>query len=370
MNKKIQVIYTGGTIGGAIRGNHHEVLEEDLTPKVFRSYFSGVSSSLLGRIDLLPFITPVKKFSEEMTPTDWSLIAKAIYEAIHDRQADGVIIAHGTDTLAYTASALSFMLQGLSIPIVITGSNLPLQHPESDARRNLVDSVHVACMDQFKGVFVVFSGSPDKLSVVHAGVRVRKRASSPTNTFVSIGADPVAYFSKSILRPTPQLRFSNEALLDEIRDLQKKMEPVSIQAKVTEKVSFFEIYPGFNPEVITDAVQSNTRGLILNLYDSGTGCATSGKFDITSAIARATHRKIPVFATSQHDGSVRMKTYRSAVAIKEAGAIPLHNMTKEAAITKLMWARAIFPNESQNEELAELMTRNISGEISEGRDER
>lgn len=362
MRKRIKIIYTGGTIGGDVRGGKR-ILESNLNPKVFFSYFNQLFPKLSDAVEILGITTPVNKFSEDMIPGDWTSIAKSVYTAIQNEGAEGVIIAHGTDTLAYTASALSFMLRGLKVPVVVTGSNIPLVHPDTDARRNVADAIFVTLQENFKGVFVVFSGDLNKPSLIHLGTRARKK-SFVRNAFVSVNVEPIGF----IVEATRQSRVKiiNSSLLSNIRVLNEK-EPFELRQQLNENIAFFQVYPGFHPDRICDVVQADTNGIILDLYNSGTGCIFNGKYNLLEAIRKAAQRKIPipVFATSQHEGPVDMDIYESSRKLKEAGVVPLADMIKEAAIPKLMWALGAFPDTSQQREaLAKLMTTNIAGEIS------
>lgn len=362
--KKIWLVFTGGTIGGDVR--QKQIVDSGLRPKVFtQEFFKGFerqheAKALLDIIDLEEF-TPIKKFSEDMVPVDWFKIATKIYETVGSSEVDGFVIAHGTDTLSFTSSALSFLLSGIKVPVVITGSTLPLVHPASDARRNLADALRVACDERFKGVFVVFSGNPDRPSTIHAGTRARKHA-YPQATFFSVNVRQIGRIKTSFWGRT-SIEIENETLLSQIRGLNEGVE-LREPWRPHENIEFFQIYPGFSPEHIVRAAKG-AGGIVLNLYNSGTGCTEKGKFSLVEAIERAIEMRVPVFGTSQHLGSVDMDIYGSSVELKKAGVVPLRDMTHEAAIAKLMWLRGKLPDRTTHfDAVREQMLLNVCGEIS------
>src|SRR5262249_7760944 len=157
----------GGTIGGDLR--YHSIVDSGLQAKAFRERLCKElgGEQLLKDIVLPDFLTPVNRFSEQMAPNDWGIIARKIYECVKSDKPDGIVVLHGTDTLAFTAAALSFLLLGIDVPVIVTGSNYPLMAPASDAKRNFLDSIRVACDRRFRGVFVVYSGNPNEPSLIH-----------------------------------------------------------------------------------------------------------------------------------------------------------------------------------------------------------
>ncbi|MBE9591995.1 MAG: asparaginase, partial [Proteobacteria bacterium] len=208
--KKIKIIYTGGTITGVKKLNSKNI-DNRLEPKVLKSEPEVFMDHLIKNKDLhkdfphleeeidLSYSVPVNKFSEELTPNDRIRISKDVFKAINEGN-DGIIVIHGTDTLTYTSSAISFIVRGIDIPVVLTGSNHPLTFPETDAIRNFSDALFVATdektHDCFKGVFVVFSGQKDELSTIHLGTRVRKVRFSD-NCFKSWNCSPIGVIRRN-----------------------------------------------------------------------------------------------------------------------------------------------------------------------------
>jgi L-asparaginase type I len=361
MNKKtIKVIYTGGTIGGKEKPGQN-VLHDVKTAK-FEEYISNkISHSILDEDFQIEVVTSqINKFSEEIHPSDWSQIASAINKAVLDG-VSGIVVAHGTDTMAYTASAISYMVQGVKIPIAFTGSNKPIADNNTDAVKNIEDAILFVKQSTYSGVFLVFSGSTEKDSFVHLGTRVRK-VRFADNCYESINVSHLAQLKRNFwISSKAKIKLINKNLLNTISKLNGSKE-YSFNNKIEPRVHFFKIYPGFEPSILENLIQQKkTKGIILELYNSGTGCTTS-PYSLLPSLNLAKQLNIPVFATSQHFGAVRMDSYGSAQHLKEAGVIPLNDMITEAATTKLMW---LLPQTENKEEIKKLMLRNILGEISE-----
>jgi L-asparaginase type I len=317
--------------------------------------------------------TPVKGFSENIIPSDWTTIAESVDKAVK-KGIDSIVIAHGTDTMCYTSAALSFMLQGIKIPVVITGSNIPLESEGTDAITNIQDAIRVALDKRFKGVFLVFSGIDNQPSDIHLGCRVRK-AKFYDNCFESTNVDMIGKFKKGFLSKKHRIKIVNRQLLNQVIEINDKKD-YQFKENVNNNISFFKVYPGFNPELINYVIEKEkqTEGIILELYNSGTGCvdvgkgkhspskslrnADKGKYSLLESLRNADSKNIPVFVTSQQRGIVTMDTYSSSKKIKDCEAVPLKSMITEAAIPKLMWVLKNYPKR-----VRELMETNICGEM-------
>ncbi len=360
--KRIKIIYTGGTIGGKLLEGQ-QVVSEDLKPKLFMEYLrTKLPDDLMRNIDI-NMSTPLKKFSEEMIPSDWCLIANAVFEAVMEG-ASGIVVAHGTDTLSYTSAALSFLVGGLKVPVVLTGSNLPLMDEETDAIRNLTDSIFVACNDMFRGVFLVFSGQVDVPSTIHLGSRVRKMRFEG-NCYESINTEPIGRITFRRFGGQA-IQLINESLLRRVVNKNEAVPFGLTTDRLSTNISFVRIYPGFDPGLIRWTIIRNNpvAGSILELYNGGTGCTQATSYSLIEPIALAVKRKSPVFVVSQHHGRVDMSTYPSSIELRKAGAHPLQDMITEAAIPKLMW---VLGRTNKYEEVVNMMLTDIAGEISDSR---
>ena len=360
---KLTIIYTGGTIGGKI-ASQGNIIEEDIKRITFIKLLDKKFPSLhydLKRDNIQLFsTTPVKKFSEQVIPQDWIAMADAVYKAVQEG-SDAIIVAHGTDTMTFTAAALSFMLQGIKIPVIMTGSNYPMEMEKTDAIRNMHDAIKVASDKRFRGIFLVFSGIEHKPSDIHLGTRVRKDKFY-NNCFRSVNSEMIgAIRRKSFIETTEKIKIMNEPLLKKVTELNAEKNLIQ-KNTIVNQISFFKLYPGFEPETIDLVVEKNrSKGIIIEAYNSGTAC-TDGKYSILKPIEKLSTQGIPVFITSQHEGKVLMDTYISSKALKEAGAIPLRDMITECAIPKLMWA--LGQTESKKG-VVDLMLRNLCGEIED-----
>lgn len=352
----LKIIYTGGTIGGkyGIEGNIEDDLRRKKFIQILYNKYPSLKNYLKKKNVILSFDTPIREFSENLVPSDWSKIAKSVDNAVNEG-IDSIIIAHGTDTMCYTSAALSFMLPGINIPVIITGSNIPLESDGTDAVTNMHDAFRVALDKRFKGVFLVFSGIENKPSDIHLGSRVRKTKFFD-NCFKSVNVDKIGIVKPRFLSKYYTIDIKNHELLNNIIENNKNKKYTLIN-DLDENISFFKIYPGFNPELINYAIEKRTKGIILELYNGGTGC-TKNKYSLLSSIGKA--KDIPVFITSQHEGNVLMDMYKSSIELKEAGAIPLRDLITETAITKLMW---VLKQTNEKSEIINLMLTNFSGEI-------
>ncbi|ASJ06506.1 asparaginase [Thermococcus pacificus] len=268
-------------------------------------------------------------------PEDWVTIGEAVFRNLSDY--DGIVITHGTDTLAYTSSALSFMLRNVPIPVVLTGSMLPITEPKSDAPRNLRTALTFASKG-FPGIYVAFM---DKIML---GTRVSKVHSLGLNAFQSINYPDIAYVKggelKVLHRPeVPQ----GEVIFDPLLD------PNVVHIRLT---------PGLSPEVFS-SIGEWSHGIVLEGY--GAGGIPYRKRNLLKAVERVAGEKPVVMTTQAVYGGVDLTRYEVGRRALEAGIIPAGDMTKEATLTKLMWA---LGHTADVAEVREIMERNIAGEIT------
>lgn len=364
---KLRIIYTGGTIGG--KSNYEGHLDGHLTIESFIETLykkcTSIKKELEERNVCLSFDSPIQRFSENMVPSDWARLAESVDIAVKDG-SDSIIIVHGTDTMCYTSAALSFVLQGIDIPVIITGSNIPLEEGEdTDAIVNMHDAFIVALDERFKGVFLVFSGIANKPSDIHFGCRVRKEKFFD-NCFKSINVDKVGIVQGRFSSKKLEVKIINSRLFGEVTEKCQNSKYHLING-FDDNISFFKIYPGFDPDLINYSIGKKTKGIILELYNSGTGC-TQNKHSLIECLRNAKIRKIPVFATSQHEGNVLMETkYPSSIALSNEEVIPLNDMITEAAIPKLMWILKQINEKNEDKKLKltkKLMLTNFCGEIN------
>lgn len=291
--------------------------------------------SLLAEIEILPI---VNIDSSNFTPSVWLQIAKAIFQRIKD--FDGFVVAHGTDTLCYTAAALSFMLQELNKPVVLTGAQVPLEEIGSDGRSNLINAVRVAISDLAE-VAVVFG------SQIIRGTRAKKMSAFDMQAFISVNDNPLGKIGLSI-------KFNESARL------RSRKKPL-LRPFLNDNVAMIPVYPGIKPKIIEYLAQTHS-GIIIEGYGAG-NLPTMQDINLIPAIKTAVEGKVPVVVCTQCIlGSTAMELYQVGRAALDAGAIPAWDMTPETAMVKLMW---VLGQTDDIETIDSMMQKSFVGELHE-----
>ncbi len=337
---KAVILSTGGTIASRV----------DYRTGAVRSALSA--SDLYGVVPELADLARVETkivfslYSENIKQKHWSQLAEKVAEYIK-KGVDGVVIAHGTDTMAYTAAALSFALQNLPVPVILVGAQRSSDRPSSDAATNLIAAVQAATRGPFAEVGLAMHEKLSDTSIaVNRGTKVRKCHTSRRDTFKPVNATPIARVQ------------NNEVIM--LTDDYKKRDPTKklvLKPRFSEKVALIKFYPGFDPEVINWYVQVGFKGIILE--GSGLGHVSKYCFD---AIQNAVEQKVVVALASQCIwGRVNMNVYDTGRDLLVRGVIPLEDMFPETALVKLMW---VLGQTSNSEEAKKLLKKNIAGEYS------
>jgi glutamyl-tRNA(Gln) amidotransferase subunit D len=344
----IQMLGVGGTISSRVDyrtgGVISIVTEEELMETV--PELSEIANIKCEQI--------ASMFSEDMQPEHYTRIAEKVKEAV-DSGVDGVIITHGTDTMHYTSSALSFMLDNLPVPVVITGSQRSSDRGSSDAAMNLICSAIFASQADCAGVFVCMHGTPgDDKCLVHKGVKVRKLHTSRRDTFRSVNVSPVA-----------EVFFSDRKISILSKDIPKRdrKRKVKLESEMEPKVALLKIHPGIKPELIDFFVNQGYKGLVLE--GTGLGHAPINETDeytkrnaqIRKKIADASEKMAVVMTSQCIFGSVDMNVYSTGRDLLNMGVISGGDMLPEVAYTKLMWALGNHPKEARK-----LMGADLRGE--------
>ena len=282
--------------------------------------------------------------SEDMKPEYWVKAAEEVANDISNG-ADGVVIAHGTDTMHYTAAALSFMLK-TPVPIVITGAQRSSDRPSSDANINLIDSV-VAAKSDIAEVCVCMHGSlNDEYTYLHKGTKVRKMHTSRRDTFRSINAQPIAKIQNRKVNINPDYDY-----------VKRGSQELELNTSIEDKVGFVKSFPGISNEYIEYHIDKGYKGLVIE----GTGLGHVPN-DLIDSLKRAQDENIPVIMTSQClYGRVNMNVYSTGRNIIDAGVISGLDMTPETAYVKLCWA---LGQSDDYGKVKEIMQENIAGEFS------
>tara|TARA_Y100000590_G_scaffold338682_1_gene385989 strand:- start:24425 stop:25741 length:1317 start_codon:yes stop_codon:yes gene_type:complete len=334
---KISILGTGGTIAsridyktGAVNPAFSAEELYSIIPEL--SEYANINTELISNIA-----------SEQMNPEDWKNIAEQVVKKINDGN-QGIVIGHGTDTMAYTSAALSFALVNSPIPIILTGAQRSTDRPSSDASLNMISSVIVASERKLNGVYLAMHSSIEDNEVsIHSGTRVRKNHTSRRDAFQSIGIEPIAIVNQG-----------NVIINNQLSIKKNKFEP---KINFDDNVSLLKFHPGFNPKIIEGLIESNVKGIILE----GTGLGHVNS-KCNNSIKKAIDKGIFVGMTSQClNGRIKMTVYSAGRDLLDLGVIPLEDMLPETALVKLMWAYGNY----KNEEIQKIMTDDIAGEFTE-----
>jgi len=335
---QVSILSTGGTIASKV----------DYRTGAVTSQFSAgeIISSIPELEDIANYNAKViyTILSENMRSEYWSELARAVASEIKSG-AEGVIITHGTDTMMYTAAALSFMLR-TPVPVVIVGSQRSSDRPSSDASMNAICAATVAVSDIAEVCVVMHGTTCDDHCAIHRGTRVRKMHTSRRDAFWSMGQHRIGkvdYLSREIET------FINYRHRDEV-DLE-------VRDKVEPKCALVKYTPGAPPEVMDYYIDKGYKGLVIE--GTGLGHVASNWID---SIKKATDAGVPVVVTSQClRGRICDRVYDTGRYMLDAGAVQGEDMLPEVALVKLMW---VLANSSGIEEAKEMMRISIAGEIS------
>lgn len=335
---KILLLSTGGTIASRI-----DYRTGAVTPALTAAELNA-SVPELATIANIDTEVLFSEYSENLLPQHWIKIAEKL-DSYAKSEYDGIIVAHGTDTMQYTASALAFSLSGFPKPVALVGSQRSSDRPSSDAALNLIAATRFLIEVCSPGIFVVMhNNSSDDEIACNWATRVRKNHTSRRDAFKTIGGPP-AYIVKS-----------TSIEKDKQFDIPKR--EYAPRIKFDSRVLLLKYYPGFDPKIVDYVVDSGYRGIVIE----GTGLGHVGK-TMYGVIEKAKKNGLFIGMTSQCiDGMVRMTVYDSGRDLLNLGVEPLGNMIPETALVKTMWALA---NSKDSSEMTKLMKENIALEFSD-----
>lgn len=336
---KILLLSTGGTIASKVdyrTGAVTPVLSaEDLNASVPElSKTANVDADVL-----------FSEYSENLMPEHWKKIAEKL-DSLANSDYQGIIIAHGTDTMQYTASFLSFALAGYPIPIALVGSQRSSDRPSSDAALNLISAANFVINCNTKGVFVVMhSNESDNAISCHLGTRVRKNHTSKRGAFQTIGGDPA-------------FLLVDEKIQNNLNEEFFKNDNYNPRIKIDTNVALIKYYPGYDPKLIDDIIEHGCKAIIFE----GTGLGHIGRA-MYDHVKKANKKDLFLGMTSQCiDGRVNMNVYESGRDLMKFGITPLSDIIPETALVKAMWA---LGNSKNSEEMKKLMLENIASEFTD-----
>ncbi len=337
---KILIIYTGGTIG--MRQDENGTL----VPFDFNSIEEEFPSvrQLNVDIEVDKKMTPID--SSNVTPARWAELARIIrdnYDA-----CDGFVVLHGTDTMSYSASALSFMLENLAKPVVFTGSQIPMGIMRTDGRENLITAIEIAAARRADGSPVVPEVSLYFQNRLMRANRTSKLSAEALNAFDSCNYPPLAevgvnifYNSDDIIRPNA-------------------VEPLRISEAMDENVVIVKLFPGITERTLRSMLAiEGLKGVVLETF--GTGNAPTEEWFLR-ALADAIGRGITIVDVTQcRSGAVDMQLYETGLRLQKIGVVCGRDMTCEAAVTKLMW---LLGKRLPKTQFSEALARPLRGEFT------
>ena len=333
---KILLLSTGGTIASRI-----DYRTGSVTPALTAQELNA-SVPELAEIANIDAEVLFSEYSENITPDHWIKIAQKI-DSLAKSDYSGILVAHGTDTMQYTAAFLSFALAGFPKPIVLVGSQRSSDRPSSDAALNLIGAAKFIVKSNVNGVYVAMHNSENDDDIAcHLGTRVRKNHTSKRNAFETIGNKPAFVISQDIKQNFTESYFK-----------QKEYTP---KIAVDTKAALIKYHPGYDPKLFEHILEQKYKAVIFE----GTGLGHVGRsmYDI---IKEAKLHDVFLGMTSQClDGQVNMAIYESGRDLMHFGVIPLSNMIPEVALVKAMWALGVDPKNIGN-----IMLKNIASEFTE-----
>jgi L-asparaginase len=336
--ESVLIIYTGGTFG--------MVMDDDgaLAPFNFGRVIDKIPELRSLELKLTVISFPEPRDSSNINSEDWQDMAYIIYE--NYAQYDGFVILHGTDTMAYTASALSFMLHGLNKPVILTGAQIPIGFIRSDARENLITALEIASKKE-KGAPIISEVCIYFNFFLLRGNRSQKIRSS---TFSAFQSQNYPYLAESGI----DIEFRKNYLLPH-----KRNSKLTIKNKFDENIAILKMFPGINKHYMESVFSTkNLKGVVLESYGSGN---TMNFPWFLKILQKAIKRDIIVFNVSQcSGGEVIQGRYEASKKLTEMGIVSGGDITTEAAVAKLMF---LLGNESNLDEVKRKLEIPLNGEM-------
>lgn len=339
--ERVHFLSTGGTIASRV---------DYVTGAVYPYFTAEELYSMIPELREIANITTktvYSIFSENMTPRHWSQLAQEIEKVFRDEpDVRGIVVAHGTDTLHYTAAAMAFAIQKAPGPVVFVGAQRSSDRPSSDAALNAIGATIAAIKAPFaESVIAMHATTSDDLILVHRGVRARKMHTSRRDAFISINAVPLAEINPY----TRELKLKT----DKYKGREKAVEAYP---RFSDKVALVKFYPGMTPDIFSFFSERGYKALVIE--GTGLGHINEG---LIGAVRDIVQQGVFVAMTSQCLwGRVNLNVYRTGVELLKAGVVPAEDMTPETAYVKLSW---IFGQTDDLDEAKRLFQTSIAFEF-------
>ena len=341
MQSKVLLIYTGGTIG-MNRNPYTGALE----PFDFEHLVNNVPElkQFDTEIDSYQFNPPID--SSDMSPRMWTDLSHVI--ADHYEQYDGFVVLHGTDTMAFTASALSYMLENLTKPIIFTGSQLPIGQLRTDGKENLITSIEIAASKDADGHALVPEVGIYFNSRLLRGNRTTKQSAEEFNAFESFNYPHLVDAGVNIV-------YHKERMLMPQWDV-----PMKPHFRLDNNVIIFSLFPGIREDLIRHIIHTpNLKAIVMRTF--GSGNAPQSTWLLKALKEGTSNGKVIVNISQCMQGKVEMDRYGTGFHLKEAGVVSGYDSTVENAVTKLMFLQALYDDPEQ---VRYYMNQSIRGEIT------
>ncbi len=342
---KVSLLSTGGTIISRVDYRTGGVYAVENPKELLHNVPELV------KIVNLKMSNPMNKMSEDFDHEDWQELAKFVAKELNSRKK-GVIITHGTDTLHYTSSALSFFLRNLYKPVVLVGAQRSSDRGSSDAGMNLVCASHVAISNIGEVGICMHGGTSDKFCYFMRGTKARKMHTTRRDAFRSVNEPPLAKIFTD-----GKIEVMNKNFKE------RKDKRVELDTKIDENVALLKVYPGSYPKVVDFHVKNGCKGFVLEATGMGHVPTEVSKRPWTTVIKKYSEQGIPFVITSQTIyGRVNPYVYANLRKLFiESKAIPGEDMLSETAYVKLMW---VLAKTKDLEKIRKLMLTNYAGEIT------
>lgn len=333
--KKVLIIYTGGTIGMV-----HEHQSRSLVPFNFAGITEKIPELLHLNCKLSYFAFKQAIDSSNVQPEFWIALAEVVQKN-YDKY-DGFIILHGTDTMAYTASALSFLLENLGKPVILTGSQLPLGVIRTDAKRNLITSIQLAASETIVPEVCIYFNSR-----LFRGNRCEKYTSSKFDAFESYNYPALAEVGVHLV-------------YNDAAQLKRPKKKLKVHKQFDTNIALIKLFPGIHLEAISAMLMTpGLRAVVLETFGSGNA---STQPDFILLLKNAIDRGIVILNVSQcSGGAVEQGKYETSIHLKEIGVQSGYDMTTESALTKLMF---LLGRHKENAAVRKELGRDLRGEVS------